>query len=37
MSDLAAISGACIFDGENWFDDAALLIEFGYVTGIVAQ
>ncbi|AVF05648.1 MULTISPECIES: N-acetylglucosamine-6-phosphate deacetylase [Devosia] len=37
MSDLAAISGARIFDGENWFDDAALLIEFGYVTGIVAQ
>ncbi len=37
MSDLSAISGARIFDGENWFDDAALLIEFGYVTGIVAK
>ena len=37
MSDLTAISGARIFDGESWTDDAALLIEFGYVTGIVAR
>ncbi len=37
MSDLSAVSGARIFDGENWSEDAALLIEFGYVTGIVAK
>jgi N-acetylglucosamine-6-phosphate deacetylase len=37
MSDLKAFSGARIFDGEAWHDDAALLIEFGYVTGIVAS
>jgi N-acetylglucosamine-6-phosphate deacetylase len=36
MSDLLAISGARIFDGQDWHDDAALLAEFGYVTGIVA-
>ena len=35
MSDLTAISGARIFDGADWHDDAALLIEFGYVAGIV--
>ena len=35
MSDLTAVSGARIFDGEDWHDDAALLIEFGYVAGIV--
>lgn len=35
MSDLLAISGARIFDGHAWHDDAALLIEFGYVSGIV--
>lgn len=35
MSDLLAISGARIFDGEHWHDDAALLIEFGYVSGVV--
>ncbi|MET3896463.1 N-acetylglucosamine-6-phosphate deacetylase [Devosia sp. UYZn731] len=34
MSDLLAISGARIFDGQSWHDDAALLAEFGYVTGI---
>ncbi|MDB5531234.1 MAG: nagA [Devosia sp.] len=34
MSDLLAISGARIFDGHAWHDDAALLAEFGYVTGI---
>lgn len=37
MSDLLAISGARIFDGQDWHDDAALLAEFGYVTGIVAR
>jgi N-acetylglucosamine-6-phosphate deacetylase len=37
MSDLLAISGARIFDGEGWHDNAALLIEFGYVCGIVPQ
>jgi N-acetylglucosamine-6-phosphate deacetylase len=35
MSDLTAVLGARIFDGEDWHDDAALLIEFGYVAGIV--
>lgn len=35
MSDLLAISGARIFDGFDWHDDAALLIEFGHVAGIV--
>lgn len=35
MSDLLAISGPRIFDGENWHDDAALLLEFGQVSGIV--
>ncbi|MBU1305858.1 MAG: N-acetylglucosamine-6-phosphate deacetylase, partial [Alphaproteobacteria bacterium] len=35
MSDLLAIAGARIFDGEHWHDDAALLIEFGHVAGIV--
>lgn len=35
MSDLTAFSGARIFDGHEWHDDAALLVEFGYVSGIV--
>ncbi|MET3925803.1 N-acetylglucosamine-6-phosphate deacetylase [Devosia sp. 2618] len=35
MSDLLAISGPRIFDGHRWHDDAALLIEFGHVSGIV--
>ncbi len=35
MSDLLAISGARIFDGQNWHDDAALLVEFGHVVSIV--
>ncbi|MBE0578627.1 N-acetylglucosamine-6-phosphate deacetylase [Devosia sp.] len=35
MSDLLAISGARIFDGQSWHDDAALLVEFGQVSGIV--
>ena len=35
MSDLLAISGARIFDGQFWHDDAALLVEFGQVCGIV--
>jgi N-acetylglucosamine-6-phosphate deacetylase len=35
MSDLLAISGARIFDGQVWHDDAALLVEFGRVSGIV--
>ncbi|WP_240233170.1 N-acetylglucosamine-6-phosphate deacetylase [Devosia lacusdianchii] len=35
MSDLVAISGARIFDGHDWHDDAALLVEFGHVAGIV--
>lgn len=35
MSDLLAISGARIFDSQEWHDDAALLIEFGMVSAIV--
>ena len=35
MSDLLAIAGARIFDGHDWHDDAALLVEFGHVSGIV--
>ncbi|UXN73176.1 N-acetylglucosamine-6-phosphate deacetylase [Devosia sp. A8/3-2] len=35
MSDLLAVAGARIFDGHDWQDDAALLIEFGRVCGIV--
>ena len=35
MSDLLAISGARIFDGHHWHGDAALLVEFGHVSGIV--
>jgi len=35
MSDLLAVSGARIFDSQAWHDDAALLIEFSHVVGIV--
>ena len=35
MSDLTAITGARIFDGHAWHDDAALLLEFGQVTAII--
>jgi N-acetylglucosamine-6-phosphate deacetylase len=35
MSDLLAIAGARIFDGDDWHDDAALLIELGFVAGVV--
>ena len=31
----SSISGARIFDSQTWHDNAALLIEFGYVAGIV--
>ena len=34
MSDLSAITGARIFDGRHWHDHAALLVEFGHVSGI---
>ncbi len=37
MSDLLSISGARIFDGHEWHEGAALLIEFGYVCSIVAD
>lgn len=37
MSDLKSVSGARIFDGETWYDGAALLIEFGYVTSIIGR
>lgn len=36
MSDLLAITGARIFDSATWHDGAALLVEFGYVAGIVS-
>lgn len=35
MSDLLAVLGSRIFDSQEWHDDAALLIEFGHVAGIV--
>lgn len=35
MSALTAISGARIFDGQDWHDDAALLLEFGQVSALV--
>ena len=35
MSDLLAVVGARIFDGQAWHDEAALLIEFGMVSAIV--
>lgn len=35
MSDLLAFQGARIFDSQNWHKDSALLVEFGYVIGIV--
>jgi N-acetylglucosamine-6-phosphate deacetylase len=35
MSDLLAVSGARIFDGHNWHDDSALLIEADKIAGIV--
>lgn len=37
MSDLLAISGARIFDSRDWYDGAALLIEFGYIAGVVRE
>ncbi|HTM79281.1 MAG TPA: N-acetylglucosamine-6-phosphate deacetylase [Devosia sp.] len=37
MSSLTAIRGARIFDGQDWHDDAALLLEFGQVSAIVAS
>lgn len=36
MSDILAFSGPRIFDGTDWHTDAALLVEFGYVSCIVA-
>ncbi len=37
MSDLLAIAAPRIFDGYDWHENAALLIEFGFVCGIVDQ
>ncbi|NVP56599.1 N-acetylglucosamine-6-phosphate deacetylase [Mycoplana rhizolycopersici] len=37
MSALTAITGARIFDGDLWHDDAALLIENGKIASIVAD
>src|SRR5690606_27609943 len=36
MSDLQAVIADRIFDGHEWHDNAALLIEFGHVSAIVA-
>jgi N-acetylglucosamine-6-phosphate deacetylase len=36
MSDLQAVIADRIFDGHVWHDDAALLVEFGHVSAIVA-
>ena len=35
MSDRFALTGARIFDGETWHDDAALLVRDGLVEAIV--
>jgi len=35
MSDLKAIVAPRLFDGEAWHAESALLVEFGYVSGIV--
>ena len=35
MSDLLGVVGARLFDGQAWHDDAAVLVEFGHVAGIV--
>lgn len=37
MSELTAIVVPRLFDGEAWHDDSALLVEFGYVSGIVPR
>ncbi|ODT76977.1 MAG: N-acetylglucosamine-6-phosphate deacetylase [Pelagibacterium sp. SCN 64-44] len=37
MSDLLSIRGASIFDGHDWHEDAALLVEFGHVSAIVPE
>jgi N-acetylglucosamine-6-phosphate deacetylase len=37
MSDLLAITAPRIFDAFDWHENAALLIEFGHVVGIVAR
>lgn len=37
MSDIQAFTCDRIFDGHVWHEQAALLVEFGYVSGIVAQ
>lgn len=36
MSDLQAVIADRIFDGHQWHDNAALLVEFGHVSAIVA-
>ncbi|MCW5721670.1 MAG: N-acetylglucosamine-6-phosphate deacetylase [Devosia sp.] len=35
MSDLVAFAGGRLFDGHDWHEDAALLVEFGHVSAIV--
>lgn len=37
MSDLIAFVGGRLFDGQDWHDDAALLVEFGHVSAIVPR
>ena len=35
MSDRFALTGARIFDGDDWHDDAALVVRDGFVEAIV--
>jgi N-acetylglucosamine-6-phosphate deacetylase len=37
MSDLTAFIGGRLFDGHDWHEDAALLVEFGHVCAIVQR
>ncbi len=37
MSDILAVAAPRVFDGYDWHENAALLIEFGFVCGIVAE
>lgn len=36
MSELTAVIASRLFDGHRWHDDAALLVEFGHVSAVVA-
>jgi len=37
MSDLTAFMGGRLFDGHDWHDDAAILVEFGHVCAILPR